>query len=107
MPSSATINSWWSALHFVCWVVFRGLFPRRIVGSTHANRFIVLLVNFRFDVLSFEFQVLHLPIVIPDDVKGVAPAVLRHRILPTYFATAEKVGTDSMIEEILATVKVP
>ncbi|MFQ5528529.1 MAG: AAA family ATPase, partial [Thermoanaerobaculia bacterium] len=29
--------------------------------------------------------------VVPDDVKAVAHGVLRHRILPTYFATAEKV----------------
>ncbi len=43
----------------------------------------------------------------PDDVKAVAHPVLRHRIIPTYYAEAEKVGTDRMIDEILSTVKVP
>ena len=45
--------------------------------------------------------------VTPDDVKAVAPAVLRHRIIPTYYAVAEKISTDDMIAEILETVKVP
>jgi MoxR-like ATPase len=45
--------------------------------------------------------------VTPDDVKGIAPHVLRHRIIPTYYADAEKVTTDQMIDEILSTVKVP
>ena len=43
----------------------------------------------------------------PDDVKTVAHPALRHRIIPTYYAVAEKVTTDSMIDEILASVKVP
>ncbi len=45
--------------------------------------------------------------VIPDDLKAVAHGVLRHRVLPTYFAAAERVETDVMIDEILATVSVP
>ena len=45
--------------------------------------------------------------VTPDDIKAVAPAALRHRILPTYYAVAEKISTDDMIAEILETVKVP
>ncbi len=43
----------------------------------------------------------------PDDIKSVAHSVLRHRIIPTYYALAEKITTDDMIEEILRTVKVP
>jgi MoxR-like ATPase len=46
-------------------------------------------------------------IVTPDDIKTVARPVLRHRILPTYYAAAEKISTDQMIDEILSTVKVP
>ncbi len=45
--------------------------------------------------------------VTPDDIKGVAHAVLRHRIIPTYYAVAEKITTDDMVDEILRTVKVP
>jgi len=45
--------------------------------------------------------------VTPDDIKGIAHHVLRHRVIPTYYADAEKVTTDQMIDEILSTVKVP
>ncbi len=45
--------------------------------------------------------------VLPDDLKAVAYAVMRHRIVPTYYADAEKVTTDQMIDEILAAVPVP
>lgn len=43
----------------------------------------------------------------PDDVKGVAHDVLRHRVLTTYYADAEGVRSERIIDEILATVKVP
>jgi len=45
--------------------------------------------------------------VIPDDVKAVAPAILRHRMLLTYEAEAQGVGTDSIIQDILSTVPSP
>jgi MoxR-like ATPase len=45
--------------------------------------------------------------VIPEDVKGAAPEVLRHRILLTYRAEAEAVTSDQLIEQILSRVKVP
>ncbi len=43
----------------------------------------------------------------PDDVKAVAPAVLRHRLLMSYHAEAEGVTSDQVIDEILAAVAVP
>lgn len=45
--------------------------------------------------------------VVPDDVRGVAYAVLRHRIGLTYEAEAADVTTDKIIEEILAKIEVP
>jgi MoxR-like ATPase len=45
--------------------------------------------------------------VIPDDVKSIAPDVLRHRIIPTYEAEAQAVTTDNLIGRILNTVPVP
>ncbi|MCK4374323.1 MAG: MoxR family ATPase, partial [Candidatus Brocadiae bacterium] len=45
--------------------------------------------------------------VIPDDVKAVAPDVLRHRIILTFEAEAEGVRADRIIERVLAYVKVP
>lgn len=45
--------------------------------------------------------------VTPDDVKAVAFDVLRHRILLTYFADAEGVVVDRVINEVLSVVEVP
>lgn len=45
--------------------------------------------------------------VVPDDVRGVAHDVLRHRIGLTYEAEAAEMTTDKIISEILAKVEVP
>ncbi len=45
--------------------------------------------------------------VIPEDVKAVAPDVLRHRILITYQADAEGIDSDQLITTILDTVAIP
>jgi len=45
--------------------------------------------------------------VTPDDVKAVAPAVLRHRILMTYEAEAEEISSDYLIHKILEKVPSP
>jgi MoxR-like ATPase len=45
--------------------------------------------------------------VTPQDVKAVAPDVLRHRVLLTYEAEAQDLTSDDLIREILNTVDVP
>jgi len=45
--------------------------------------------------------------VTPDDVKAVAPDVLRHRVLTTYEAEAEEVTSDHIVQKILSTVEAP
>jgi MoxR-like ATPase len=45
--------------------------------------------------------------VTPEDVKAVAPDVLRHRVVTTYEAEAEEVTQDDIVERILAAVRVP
>jgi MoxR-like ATPase len=45
--------------------------------------------------------------VIPEDVKEVAPDVLRHRLIPTYEAEAEEVSADELVGRILDRVEVP
>ena len=45
--------------------------------------------------------------MIPDDIKGAAPAVLRHRLLLRPEADLEGLTADSVIAEILAAVEVP
>ena len=45
--------------------------------------------------------------VLPEDVKAVAPDVLRHRVLLSYEAEAEALHVDEVIRRLLAGVKVP
>ncbi len=45
--------------------------------------------------------------VIPEDVRAVAPDVMRHRIGLTYEAEAENISTEEIINEILNIVEVP
>ncbi len=44
---------------------------------------------------------------LPQDVRALAPDVLRHRVVPTYQALAEEVTSDQIVERILATVPMP
>jgi MoxR-like ATPase len=45
--------------------------------------------------------------VAPDDVKAIAPDVLRHRVITTYEAEAEEVTADEIVRRVLAAVRVP
>ena len=45
--------------------------------------------------------------VTPEDVRAIAPAVLRHRIGLTYEAEAEEITSETIITEILNTLMVP
>ena len=45
--------------------------------------------------------------VIPDDVKAIAPDVLRHRVILTFEAEAEGVRPDDVVGAILARMPVP
>ncbi|HVT16809.1 MAG TPA: AAA family ATPase [Thermoanaerobaculia bacterium] len=45
--------------------------------------------------------------VIPEDVKEVAPDILRHRIIPTYEAEAEEISSEALIAKLLDRVEVP
>jgi MoxR-like ATPase len=45
--------------------------------------------------------------VLPDDVKAVAPSVMRHRLRTTYEADAKGIDADQLIVRLLATVPAP
>ena len=45
--------------------------------------------------------------VIPSDVKAVTPSVLRHRLILSYRARAENLSSDTIIEDLLKTVRAP
>ena len=45
--------------------------------------------------------------VTPQDIKSIAPDVLRHRIILTYEAEAENISTNDVIDHLLKILKVP
>ena len=44
---------------------------------------------------------------IPQDIKDIAPDVLRHRLILTYEADAEGVDADAIVRRVLDAVRVP
>jgi MoxR-like ATPase len=45
--------------------------------------------------------------VLPEDVKAVAPAVLRHRLVLSYEAEAESIDADAVISRVLSALPLP
>ena len=45
--------------------------------------------------------------VVPDDVKQLAPDILRHRIITTFEAEAQDVTSEQIAQRILENVEVP
>jgi len=49
----------------------------------------------------------HRGFVIPEDIRAVAPDILRHRIGLSYEAEAENVSSQDIINELLNSIEVP
>jgi MoxR-like ATPase len=47
------------------------------------------------------------PYVVPEDVKAIAPDVLRHRLVLSYEAAAEQMTADAIVQQVLGAVAVP
>ena len=45
--------------------------------------------------------------VVPDDIKQLAPDILRHRVITTFEAEAQDVTSDQIVQRILDSVEVP
>jgi len=73
--------------------IMHGASPRATLALFHAAKAYAFLRRRHF--------------VIPDDVKAIAPDVLRHRLLLTYQAEAELMRSDAIIQTILKTLPSP
>jgi MoxR-like ATPase len=73
--------------------IAHGVSPRATLALSHAAKAHAFLKRRHF--------------VTPDDVKIVAPAVLRHRLGLTYEAQAEDISGDQVIDTILTTIPSP
>jgi MoxR-like ATPase len=49
----------------------------------------------------------HRGFVTPEDVKAIAPDILRHRIIPTFEAEAEEITSERLLQDVLSEVEVP
>ena len=45
--------------------------------------------------------------VTPEDIKQIAPDILRHRVITTYEAEAEEITSDNIVQTILNHIEVP
>ena len=70
-----------------------GASPRASISLMQTSKAVALLNNRAY--------------VIPEDIKEIAPDVLRHRVIPTYEAEAEGINSDDIIDILLKNVKVP
>lgn len=70
-----------------------GVSPRATLALYAASKALALLKGRHF--------------VIPDDVKFVAPAIMRHRISLTYEAEADGINSEQIIKTILTTIPAP
>lgn len=73
--------------------IIHGASPRATLKLFHAAKAAAFLAGRHF--------------VIPDDVKRVTPAILRHRLLLSYHAEAERVSSDQIIDTILTQTPSP
>jgi MoxR-like ATPase len=70
-----------------------GASPRATIFLAHAAKAMALLAGRGY--------------VTPQDVKSIAPDVLRHRVIVTYEAEAEEKSSDDIVKQILDNVEVP
>lgn len=85
-PAAAGLREFETLMEF-------GISPRATIFLTRASRAHAYLRGRDF--------------VLPDDVKAIAPAVLRHRIRTTYEADARGIDADQIVARLLATVPTP
>ncbi len=80
-------------LHRIAPYIQHGASPRATLALSHAAKAHAFIKRRHF--------------VTPDDVKAIAPAVLRHRLGLTYEAQAEDITADQIIDTILNTIAAP
>jgi MoxR-like ATPase len=78
----------------------RGLAAVELGGSPRASIYLIEAARARAYLEQRDY-------VLPEDVKRVAPAVLRHRLLLSYEAAAEGQTSDTIVGELLAAVPTP
>ncbi len=89
----ATREPKYSGLTDIAEYISYGVSPRASLALLHASKAHAFLQRRHF--------------VTPDDVKAVAPAILRHRIALTYEAEADEIRPDVLVDTVLSVVPSP
>jgi MoxR-like ATPase len=89
----ATREPKYSGLGDIAEYIAYGVSPRASLALLHACKAHAFLQRRHF--------------VTPDDVKAVAPAILRHRIALTYEAEADEIRPDALVDTVLSVVPSP
>ncbi len=97
--------------NYITDIVFASRFPSDYKLKKFANMISYggsprATINLALAAKAYAF-IKHRGYVIPEDIRAVAPDVLRHRIGLTYEAEAENITTEEIINEILNTIEVP
>lgn len=82
-----------SGLEEIAEYISYGVSPRASLALLHASKAHAFLQRRHF--------------VTPDDVKAVAPPILRHRIALTYEAEADEIRPDALVDTVLSVVPSP
>ena len=89
---SATRNPEAFGLDLADWIQY-GASPRASIFMSHTARAHAMLTG--------------RPFVLPEDIKAMAPDVLRHRIILSYEAEAQEKTTDELISQVLGGIEIP
>ncbi len=97
---------------YVLDIVFATREPARVKGLSDLGRFIQFGASPRASIWLARAArahafMKHRGYVVPEDIKAIAPDILRHRIITTYEAEAEDVTSDALVARILEAVEVP
>jgi MoxR-like ATPase len=77
-----------------------GVRPVALGASPRASIYLVRAARARALVVGRRYTT-------PHDVKRAAPDVLRHRVVVTYEAEADGIGSEAVIDAVLAAVETP
>ena len=83
-----------AGLRTSCPLIEFGASPRATIALAQASRAHAFLRGTR-------------TFVTPDDIKAIAPDVLRHRILTSFEAEAESVTSDRIVQRVLGAIESP
>ena len=97
---------------YVLDIIFATREPGKVKGLAEIERFVQFGASPRASIWLARAArahafMKHRGSVVPEDIKAIAPDILRHRVITTYEAEAEDVTSDALVARILEAVEVP